>query len=110
MSGNRRRALRTRQRSKASKSRVVVGLSRFGAVAVRRHNGREARAVETRYGCSRVDFFEGCETRCGKAREFGAVGFSCLRVVADGSGGHERKRSEPCSAPGCNTSGALGAE
>jgi hypothetical protein len=47
--------------------------------------------VVTRYGCGRVDFFEGCETRCGGSRG------SPFTVDA------ANKRSEPCLASGCNT-------
>jgi len=113
--GQPERALRTRQRSKASKSRVVGSRQRFGAVCWRRRNDREATAVVTRYGCGRVDFFEGCETRCGGSRgsasmddvAFGRRG--CLRVAGLPSGGNQasvdaaNKRSEPCLASGCNT-------
>jgi hypothetical protein len=59
------RTLRTRQRSKASKSRVVDAGQRESAVWLRRRNGKGAVAVVTRYGCGRGDFFEGCRSAAG---------------------------------------------
>ena len=35
----------------------------------------------TRYGCSRGDFFEGCETRCGEIPQVGVVGRSRSRAA-----------------------------
>jgi hypothetical protein len=100
VTGNRGSAQRTRQRSNASKSRVVAVRQHFGAVGRRRRNGKEATAVVTRYGCSRVDFFEGCETRCGVfprsawsdevalGRRVVALGRRSHLRMTFGSGGH----------------------
>jgi hypothetical protein len=103
-----------------------------------RHNHKRATVLATGCGCWREDFFEGCETRCGNDRgsahddrthdsterddgsgrwHAGLVGTTSGFVPGRAGSSpllRERvsrlKRSEPCSAAGCNKPATLHAE
>lgn len=74
IAGNGRCVSRTRPRSNASKATaapeprrgVSPATAHAQSTAEERRNVREATAAETRCGCGRGDFFEGCETRRGE--------------------------------------------
>jgi len=73
---------------------------RVSARLIERRNTKKATVAETRNGCNRGDFFEGCERRIGNARLWTTQDWPSGRFAVPAS---QLKRCEPCLALGCNT-------